>query len=162
MERIKAKEAHNLAKDKEAEDLRTKEESEALALSFQDQSLSPIEKTLSKQGTETVDITLQSECPSTSSQIDLQMRYNFQVALSQSFASDIGCDNLDKMLSPGALFNCIYLKFISFFILFLITAKIPLQIILQSLLQRFFQHPPLSLLKGYTVLVKILLPVSFH
>ena len=43
MERIKAKEAHNLAKDKEAEDLRTTEESEALALSFQDQNLSSIE-----------------------------------------------------------------------------------------------------------------------
>ena len=147
MEQVKAKEAHNLAKDKGAEDLLTEEEPEALALSFQDHSLSPIEKTFSKQGIETVDMTHQSESPSTSSQIDLQLRYNSQVAPSQSFASDIGCDNLDEMSSPRALFDY---------------AKIHLQIILQSLLQRFFQHPPLSLLKGYTVLVKSLLPIGFY
>ncbi len=50
-------------------------------------------------------MTHQSESPSTSSQIDLQLRYNSQVAPSQSFASDIGCDNLDEMSSPRALFD---------------------------------------------------------
>ncbi len=48
MEKIKAKEAHNLAKDKDAADLRTKKESKALALSFQDQSLSFINKTINR------------------------------------------------------------------------------------------------------------------
>ncbi len=47
MEQIKAKEAHNLAKDKYAEDLHTKKESKTLVWSFQDQSLLFIKKTFS-------------------------------------------------------------------------------------------------------------------
>lgn len=105
MERTKAKEANNLAKDDEAEDLRTIQESEAFALSLQDQDLSPIETTFNAQGIDTVDMTQQSESLCTSSQLDLQLRSNSQVATPPSFASDIGCENLDQMSSPRALFD---------------------------------------------------------
>lgn len=50
-------------------------------------------------------MTQQSGSPCTSSQLDLQLRYNSQIATPQPFASDIGCDNLDQMSSPRALFD---------------------------------------------------------
>ena len=50
-------------------------------------------------------MTHQSESLSPSSQIDLQLRLNSQVTPSQSFASDISCDNLDEMSSPRAMFD---------------------------------------------------------
>lgn len=47
-------------------------------------------------------MTQQSESPCTSSQLDLQLRYNSQVATLKSFASNVGCDNRDQMSSSKA------------------------------------------------------------
>ncbi len=82
------------------EDLCNTERSKALALLFQLQSLSQIEKTFNKQRIETADMNHQSECPDKSLQTDLQLKYNSQVSPSQSFVFHIGFNNLDEMSSP--------------------------------------------------------------
>ncbi len=47
----------------------------------------------------------QSESLNKFSQQDLQLRCNFQVTFSQSFVSDIGCNNLDEISSTRAIFD---------------------------------------------------------